>query len=335
MPGIMSPEDVLHQLDKGRLQPFYLFYGESEFLLERVLSRVRQTFIPEGARDFNLQISYGDDTHFNAGEVLDTARSFPFMSENRLVIVRRTEKITNSILEAFIPYLNEPMETTCLIFVSEKPDFRKKFYKTIKKFGQTVNFKPLYDNQVVPWIMKMAKELGLSMDSRACNYLQLVVGNRMRDLYSELEKIYLCYGTKNIGLDEAKNIVIYSRSHTIFELMDHVSNKKRAEAIAVLKRYIEEEGKEATLRIIGMFIRQIKLLWQAKTITKRGGRAADLSRELGLHIYPAKKLEQQVKAWTPDEFERAFDLLYQADRLLKTGSEKHLILENVVLSLCV
>ena len=337
MSGVLSPEAILHQLDKGRLLPFYLFYGESEFLLERVLNSIRQTFIPEGVRDFNLQLFYGDDTHFNAGEVLDTARSFPFMSENRLIIVRRTEKIAGSLLEVFIPYLNAPMDTTCLIFVSEKPDFRKKFYKTIKKSGRIVNFKPLFDNQVVPWIMKMAKEMGLNIDSRACNYLQLVVGNRMRDLYSELEKIYLCYGEKNVGLDEAKKIVIYSRSHTIFELMDHVSHKKRAEAISVLKRYIEEEGreKETVLKTLGMFIRQIKLLWQAKSITQRGGRAADLSRELRLHIFPAKKLEQQVKAWTPDEFERAFDLLYQADGLLKTGSEGHLVLENVILSLCV
>ena len=335
MPGDLSPEDILRHLDKGRLLPFYLFYGESEFLLERVLDSVRQTFIPEGVKDFNLQIFYGDDTHFNAGEVLDTARSFPFMSENRLIIVRRTEKIAGSLLETFIPYLNAPMDTTCLIFVSEKPDFRKKFYKTIKKLGHPVNFKPLYDNQVVPWIMKMAKEIGLNIDSRACNYLQLVVGNRMRDLHSELEKIYLCYGKEAVGLEEAKKIVIYSRSHTIFELIDHVSRKQRAEAISVLKRFIEEEGREATLRIMGMFIRQIKLLWQAKSITKRGGRAAELSRELGLHIYPAKKLEQQVKAWTPDELEQAFDLLYQADGLLKTGSEGHLVLENVILSLCV
>ena len=37
MPGELSPEDILRQLEKGGLFPFYLFYGESEFLLERVL----------------------------------------------------------------------------------------------------------------------------------------------------------------------------------------------------------------------------------------------------------------------------------------------------------
>ncbi|MBW1900849.1 MAG: DNA polymerase III subunit delta [Deltaproteobacteria bacterium] len=334
MPGELSPDDVLNQLGKGRLFPFYLFYGESEFLLERVLKEVRETFIPEEGRDFNLQIFYGDEAKANPGEIIDTASSFPFLSQNRLIILRRTEEIPTAALESFIPYLDEPMETSCLIFVSSKPDFRKKFYKKIKNLDRAVNFRKLYDNQVVPWIMKMARELGLNIDSRACAYLQQIVGNRMRDLYSELEKIYLCYGKANVGMEEAKKVAIYSRSHTIFELMDNVSLKKCEAAMAVLKRYMEEEGKDATLGIMGMFIRQIRLLWQTKSVMERGGRTAELSKELRVQNFVAKRLEQQSKQWRTNELEKAFDLLYQADGLLKTGSQGHLVLENLVLSLC-
>lgn len=334
MPGELSPENILQQLEKGQLFPFYLLYGESEFLLERVLTQIRERFIPEGARDFNQQIFYGDDTHFNPGEVLDTARSFPFMGQNRLIIVRRTDKITASSLESFLPYLDDPMESTCLIFVSDKPDFRKKFYKKIKALGRLVEFKKLYDNQVVPWIRKMSNEIGVSIDAPACNYLQQVVGSRMRDLYSELEKVYLCYGKADVGLEDVKKLAIYSRSHTIFEFMDHVSLKQRAQALSVLKRYMEEEGKDASLGIVGMFIRQIKLLWQTKAVIKRGGRTGDVTKALRLPNFAAKRLEQQSKGWTSDELERAFGLLYQADGLLKTGSKGPLVLENIVMSIC-
>ncbi len=334
MPGELSADHVLNQLEKGRLFPFYLFYGESEFLLERVLNSVRETFLPEEARDFNLQIFYGDEVKANPGEVIDTAKSFPFMSQNRLIIVRRTEDIPASGLEGFIPYLDEPMETTCLIFVSSKPDFRKKFYKKIKSLGRTVNFNKLYDNQVMPWIMKMSKELGLDIDSRACSYLQQIVGNKMRDLYSELEKIYLCYGNARVGMEDVKKLAIYSRSHTIFELMDSVSLKQRDAAVSVLRRYMEEEGKDAALGIMGMFIRQVRLLWQTKSVLERGGRTAELVKELRIHNFAAKRFEQQSKQWSADELAHAFDKLYEADGLLKTGSQGQLVLENVVLSLC-
>jgi DNA polymerase-3 subunit delta len=301
--------------------------------MERVLNNIKETFIPESARDFNLQAFYGDDLDFNPGEVLDKARSFPFMSQNRLLIVRRADNIAAPLLERFIPYLDEPLETTCLIFLAARPDFRKKFYKTIKKNGCLVNFKKLFDNQVVPWLMKVSREMALNIDAQACNYLQQIVGNRMRDLYSELEKIHIRYGREKVGLEEVKRVAIYSRSYTIFELMDNVSLKQCTQAMSVLKRYMEEEGKEAALRIIGMLIRQIKLLWQTKEVLKKGG-GAGVSKELKIHPFAAKKLEQQSKAWSEDELERAFDFLYKADGLLKTGADKPLVIENAVLSIC-
>ncbi len=330
----LTPENVLRQLEKGTLSPVYLFYGESEFRLEQLLNRIRETFIPESVRDFNLQIFYGDEARNRPGEIIDAARAFPFMSQNRLIIVRRTDAIPAQALEGFIHYLDRPMETTCLVFISQQPDFRKKFYKKAKDLGYAVHFKPLYDNQVVPWIMNTAKELGLKMGSGACAYLQQTVGNRLRDLYSELEKIRLYYGKGTVGLEEIEELAIHSRTHTIFELMDQVSMKQRSGAISVLRRYLEMEGKDAVLGIMGMLIRQFRLMWQAKPVLERGGRAADLAKELKVHQFAAKNLERQSKGWQVHELERAFDLLYQADGLVKSGSDVNLVLENVVLSLC-
>ncbi len=335
MPGDLLPEDVLDQLEKGQLSSVYLFYGQSEFRLEKVLNRIRETFIPEEARDLNLQIFYGDDTGISPGEIADAARSFPFMSQNRLIIVRRTESFPGTALETFIPYLDEPLESSCLIFISSKPDFRKKFYKKIRDIGRSVNFKKLYDKQVVPWIRKMAKDLGINIEPQACAYLQQIVGNQLRDLHSELEKIYLYYGKTTVGLDEVKKLAIYSRSYTVFELMDKVSFKRRAEAISTLNRFLEEEGKDSALGVLGMFVRQFRLLRQAKSVMERGGRMSDLIRKLGVHDFVAKKIEQQSRHWSTDELERGFRLLYQADGLLKSGSQGKIVLENVVLSLCV
>jgi DNA polymerase III delta subunit len=83
-----------------------------------------------------------------------------------------------------------------------------------------------------------------------------------------------------------------------------------------------------------MFIRQFRLLWQAKSVMEGGGRTAELVKQLNVQSFAAKRLEQQSKRWRTDELERAFELLYHTDGLLKTGSDGHLVLENLVLSLC-
>ncbi|MBW2614605.1 MAG: DNA polymerase III subunit delta [Deltaproteobacteria bacterium] len=334
----LQPEQFLTQLRKGQLSPFYLFYGESEFQLEKVLDRVRETFIPEDVRDFNLQIFYGHKGNIagqsGPGDIIDAARSLPFMAQNRLIIVRRIEEFPASELEIFLSYLERAAESTCLIFISSKPDFRTKFYKKIRDLKKAVNFRKLYDNEVVPWIKKTAKDMGLKIDTRACEYLREIVGIRMRDLHTELEKLYLRYGDTTVGIEEVRELAIYSRIYTIFELMDAISSRQGAKSLSVLNKFIEEEGRDGIFRAVGMLNRQILLLWQTRSIINKGGRTSDVLHKLRLRDFQVNKLVPQSKEWTTDELEKAIHFLYEADGLLKSGSEPQLILENVLLSLC-
>ena len=332
MPADLSPEHVLDLLKRGQLGKVYLFYGPGDFRIERTLGQVREAFIPEAARDFNLQIFYGDK-NTNPADIVDAARSIPFLSSNRLIIVRRTENILTPDLEGFIPYIDKPSESTCLIFVSSKTDFKKKFYKKIRSAGGAVNFKQLYDRQVLPWIKRMAKDLGLTITEEACVYLQGIIGNRLRDLNSELEKLYLRHGKGAVGVDEIKELAIYSRIYTIFELMDQISLRRRSESMSILSRYIEEEGRDAAFGIIGMLNRQIRLIIQARSIADQGGRAPDVTKKLRVPPFLANKILQQSKHWSIENLENALYLLYQADGYLKSGSQPRLILENLVLSL--
>ena len=189
MPGELRPEDILERLKKGRVDPYYLFYGPGEFRLEKVLDKIRDRYLPESARDLNLEIFYGDET--GAAEIVNRARSLPFLADNRLIIVRRTENFKAEALEKFLPYLEKPTETTCLIFISSRTDFKRKFYKKIKAAGRAVEFGALRENQVMPWIKDVAGEIGLNIDTKAGAYLMQIVGNNLREIYSELEKIYL------------------------------------------------------------------------------------------------------------------------------------------------
>lgn len=338
MSGELTPEQVLGQLEKGRLSPIYLFYGDSRFRLEKVLHKIRDTYIPEGARDFNLQLFYGDDKGPDpfkvVSAIIDASRSIPFISSNRLIIVRRVEGFPASALEGFLPYLDEPVQSTCLIFVSSKPDFRKKFYRKIKDMGLGVSFKKLYDNQVGPWIKRTAKDLGFEMDEEASAFLHQIVGNSMGELYSELEKLYLRHGKARIGLEEVKELVLHSRVYSVFELMDEISSRRAPQSLSASKRFLEEEGKNGVLRAVGMLNRQMRLLWQTKSVMEGGGPRSDVARRLGLKGFQANKLVQQSKSWSTDDLEGALDLLYRADGLLKSGSQENLVFENLVVSLC-
>jgi DNA polymerase III delta subunit len=83
-----------------------------------------------------------------------------------------------------------------------------------------------------------------------------------------------------------------------------------------------------------MLNRQIGLLSKTKSIMKAGGEKTDLARKLRVQPFIASKLAKQYKKWSTDDLERALKLLYRVDGLLKSDAHQHLILENLVLSLC-
>jgi DNA polymerase-3 subunit delta len=329
-----SPEDVLKSLEKGQLAPFYLFYGPEEFRLEKVLDRIRNDFVPASARDFNQEILYGGEKT-DPAEIISRARSLPFLTGSRLIIVRRTENFSTSELETFLPYLEKPADTTCLIFVASKTDFRKSFYKRIKERGQAVNFTKLRESQVVSWIRGTAKELGLRIDGQASAYLHQIVGNSLRDLYGELEKLRLRYEEEMVGVEQVKGLAIHSRVYTIFELMNKVSEKNCPDSLAVLNRFLEEEDKKnAPLQILGMLNRQIRIMWQTKSILSKGGQIREVAKKLGLPDFSARDFAKHSQCWSTEELERGLHLLYETDGLLKSGSRPKPVLENLVFTLC-
>jgi DNA polymerase-3 subunit delta len=333
MAGDLRPEDVIKALERGKLAPFYLFYGPNDFIIERVLGRIRNEYIPESARDFNMEICYGGET--KPAEVINRAQTIPFLASNRLIILRRVESYKADQLNRFIPYLEKPVDSTSLIFISTKTDFKKKFFKAVRAAGCAVNFSELRSNQVLPWIQATARDIGLNIDRNGCGMLQEITGSGLREIYSELEKLRLSYGDKKIGEPEVRELAINSRMYSIFELTDALSEKKVSGALSVLSRFLEEEDKRsAPLQIIGMLNRQIGLLWQVKSLSESGQNDREISSKLGIAPFLMKNYLRQCRNWTSEELNRGISLLYETDRLLKSGSRPKPVLENLILSLC-
>lgn len=334
MPGDLQPDDVLRAARKGRPAPFYLFYGPGEFRMERVLTALRSLLVPEAARDFNLEVLYGDEP-IEPEQIINKASSMPFLAERRLIILRRTESFNAEELERFLPYLDKPSPSTCLIFLSSKTNFATKFYKKFRSEGAAVLFDEMKGNQVVAWIKKTASEdFGVSLDGEACAYLFAVVGNRPRELYSEIEKLRLHFG-KSVSLEQVKDAVTHSRVYSVFELMDALSAKDCGSALRILKRFLEEEDpREGPTGLMGMLNRQVRLLWRAKAVMLNRGGVPEVQRKTGLPSFPAKKLVEQAPRWTEKELKNALERLRQSDHRLKSGSSPRVILETLILALC-
>ena len=328
----LSPGYVLAQVEKDSLFPFYLFYGENQFLLEKTINKIKK-IIPDDLRDLNQQIFYGDEIKSDFARIIDAARSIPFICKQRLIIVRRADSLSASAQQGLVSYIDNPSLSTCIIFVALKPDFRKKLYSAIKNKGRAVNFKEIYDNQIPAWIKKTARKTGFDITDNACVFLHQIAGNNLSEVANELDKLFIRYGNKTtIGTKEVQEVVASSRNYTIFELIDEVSSKHVNRAMIILDRFLQQEGVEGSLQVLGMLIRQIKLIGWAKSLMSEG-LPAD-SKHLKVHPFVVKKIIQQSKKWQTEEIEQALTFLYLADKAIKSGSKGDVVIENVVSMLC-
>ena len=331
----LTPDNVSISLKKGVLAPFYLFYGPEEFWIELTLDKVKKDLIPDSVKEFNLEILYGGE--ISPQEILNRAHLLPFMSSHRLIIVRGTENFAQSDLGLFLPYLDSPVDFTCIIWVSGKADLTGAFYKRFRERGRAVHFRKLSERQAYSWIQKRAKELGLSIDRNASEILYQMVGSSLRDLFSEILKLSLRHPNSRIGVDQIEELATFSRLFTVFDLVDYVSKKDASHAIAALGRLFDTQGRDsnATLGILGMVARQVRLILKTKSgLTIGGGRRGVTDRLRPLPNFVIEKCIAQERFWQEGELEEALNHIYDADGLIRSGVRGDLVLEGLIFHLC-
>jgi DNA polymerase-3 subunit delta len=331
----LTPENILISLEKGVIAPFYLFYGPEEFWIELTLDKIKKDLIADSVKDFDLETLYAGEV--SPREILNRAHLVPFMSPHRLIIIRATENFTTQELALFLPYLERPVDSTCIIWVSGKTDLTGLFYKRCRELGGAVNFRKLSERQLCNWIQKRAKELGLGLEKDVPPFLYQMVGGNLRELFSELLKLSLSRPNSRIGVEQTKELTTFSRLFTVFDLVDYVSKRDASRAIEVLGRLFDTQGRDTktALGILGMLARQIRLILKTKSGLKgEGGKKAAMDKLKPLPSFVVEKCITQERLWEERELEAGLHRIYDADGLIRSGSKGDLVLEGLVLRLC-
>ena len=207
-------DDFIEATQGKNYAPIYLFIGEEDFLSEECVDCVIQDLLTVDSKAFNLDIVYGSKA--DASQVMAHAASFPMMSGRRVVVIKEFDKLlaSDSMKELVFAYIARPLESTCLILLAEKPDFRTKPFTDLKKNGVVFSFNTLYDNQIPPWIAARCNSMGKEIDLEACRLLQAYVGNSLRAIQNELDKLFTYLGNrKRITLEDVADVVVFHGIH--------------------------------------------------------------------------------------------------------------------------
>ena len=338
----MNYSELIKNIEKGKIEPLYLFYGEEGFLIDEAVKKIASMVVEPSNRDFNLDILRGSETNY--AEIINKAQTLPFMGERRVVIAKDIDGMKGGGAERLIEYCLNPSPATCLISTAHKIDGRNKLHSTLSKNGITVQFNRLNKRDAANWITKKVNEAGYSIDIDAREYLLEVVGNNLQRLKNELEKVFTYKGPPpsppskggergGIKTDDIKTLVEDTKVETIFAFTDSIGSKDINKALRLLEKMISQG--EMPEKIISMITRQFRLILLTKVYRERGAASSEIPAKAGFAPFLLEGYLKQAAKYTLIELKDSFYKVQMADLKIKSSDiSKRMIIEKLIFELC-
>jgi DNA polymerase-3 subunit delta len=227
---------IVNDIKSKNYKPIYFLCGEETYYIDRISDLIESSVLTEDEKSFNQVVLYGRDT--TVEEIVSTAKRFPMMADFQVVIVKEAQNLSKTF-EKFESYALNPQLTTILVFAyRDKPDGRKKIFKTIKDKGVWFESKKLYDNQVPDWIVKVLKGQNYGIEPKAAAMLAEFLGTDLAKINNELEKLKIVFPEGHIFTP--KNIeenIGFSKDYNVFELKSALATRNQQKAYTIIHNF--------------------------------------------------------------------------------------------------
>lgn len=320
-PGARCGLDALRRdLKKQGPSPVYVVEGEETLLAAEAVAAIVDAALPAAGRDFNLGSFSGDDE--TGRQFLAQARSFPFLAERRVVLVRRFDKLALRDRDetAFLDYLRDPTPTTVLVLVASKLDRRTTVAKTLDRRARIVGVEPLKDPQLAGWVRERLASRGVQADAAACARLVDFAGPALLDLGNEIEKILVRYpDAKRIGVEHVDATVGPYRAEEVWALNRAFAPGDPGGFLRALARVLETE--DELVRLAAVLLRHVNDLLRVRVLLDRGTtQQGAIIERLKMNPYRVQQLLPQARTFTRAELVLWARNLQRADVQMKSLS---------------
>ncbi len=333
----------------------YILHGENEFNRSEALARLRAELIDPAWGDMNT--SRLDGKRVTLNELTLACDGVAFFG-NRVVIVdglltrlsaRKGDRdgeaasepgeSAKGFLDGLAAYLSRLPDASHLIFVEPKTIAKSnavlKAAQALGSRARIQEFEPLNARKgdLNRWISERAGAKGGAIQPAAVTLLAAYVGNDLRLLDQELEKLLIYAGPRHaVSEDDVRRMVPAAAQTSIFEMVDAVAARDSRSALRLLHELLDDG--EAPLYLLFMITRQFRILLQVRLLQTANLAPSELAQRLGQHPFVIEKATRQARQFTVSQLEAILARLLQVDLALKSsGNNPVLELDMLVVAL--
>jgi DNA polymerase-3 subunit delta len=330
----MTANETLHDIEEGKIGPFYFLYGAESFYRVEIVRALTQQLITPDNRDFNLE-------HFEAretalGDWLGAVRTLSFMGGTKLVVVRNLHETTLEDIEGqmLLDYAASPTPDACLVITTDKADRKRKLFKTLTAVTGAVSCEEPHEAGLIPWVKRRARSMGYELQVEAARKMVDRVGPKPGILAQELEKVITYAGkSKTVSGEMVAELVGETKMENAFALIEALKERRLEKALRLLRNQLDHG--EEPLKILGLIAWQFRTLWEVKCYKARKLGPKKISELMGAKPFMVEKALQHTKNFSQEMLKKGLKNLFEADLELKTsGKDPQGVLESLLLKLC-
>lgn len=312
----------------GGQASIYLLHGEDEFNIARFISNLAAE-VGE-ASGVALNTTRLEGHAFTLEELRTAALAMPFLAPARLVVIYRplARPISSEWQKKFLAILEEVPPTTKVALVEyrllreddKEGGWLMQWALKMKDKVLVRSFPLMSEGEMARWIQAQARELGGQFTPRAAALLASLVGSETRMAYHEIQKLLAYVNTQRpVDAEDVENLSLAVFHESIFTLVDALATQNGRQALRLLRRFLDEESPQY---VMGMMIRQFRLLILVKELQEEGKNLDEMARQLvpfRVKRWEAEKLSRQARRFSLETLENAYRHLLDMDEAIKTS----------------
>lgn len=277
----------------------YFFYGEEDFNIDLEVEKLKKELDPNF-----LEMSYKTYDHPKFPDLISILRSQPMMFGKMLIVIECVKYFSEAFDDKEIKQITEALEDNNenldIVFTAKLPrdegkklDSRRKLFKLlVKQKSKEFPTIPTYKPELASWINNQAKIYKLKLTPDAVSTLISMVGNNLRQLDSEIQKLTISVYPKDTAGDKDVR-EICTNNEDLFALSDALMQMDYETALLEYKKLLDKDH-------------PIKILATLQTMTRRwvtlkaNAKASpfELLKLTGMNEYVIKLTLQKMKNTT-------------------------------------
>lgn len=314
----------------------YVFLGRENVIKEEALGELRAKVLSEGPADLNYSIFYPD--RIDPVEFRDAVDTQPFLTAQRLVIVKDIERLPEAAADSIINYSKNPSHQTVLVLLSqlEPSEFNGRhaeFFLEVSRRSIVRVFERLKEEKLLRYLLNKAALDKKTISDEAVKLLIERAGDNLAVLKTALEQLISYAGTeREIKKTDVEAIVGRVFDETVFTLTRAIYRKQAQKALTILAVLFKDAVKPEM--IIGAIGAELRRIQKVKIFMGQKKNYWHIQKELKVSRGVLNELEGAAKDMEFEEIKRCFSCLLKADYDCKNKSiDKRLILEILVVKL--